>query len=409
MPSSPGYPDWCEHCGWNLEEPPRLSFHEGRFAHFSNALGRRSGERLARELLDAPELRRQWSTGRVLAYAIAVGVLVLDLALVAGGVAAIVTEFPDVVSIVFGVAMIAVGVVMRPRVWRLDRGVVLEPEHAPALHELVRRIAEAEHVAAPDGIVVVAEWNAAWAVVGLRRRRVLMIGLPLFASLDPQQRVALIAHEAGHERVGRATLDFVLWSSVSALDRVSDVLRPPREGAPVEAGIAPVEWLARGLAAIVALPVDGVLWLQARLLLRDEQRSEYLADAHAASVAGAAAVIGVHERLLQHSTFELAVQRAATDGGGDDVIARVREALRAVPERERERHRRVARLQHTRLTDTHPPTGTRIAVLQQREPTTAAVTLDTATSRRIDAELEPLEAELGRALVDRYRSSSYYR
>jgi hypothetical protein len=44
-------------------------------------------------------------------------------------------------------------------------------------------------------------------------------------------------------------------------------------------------------------------------------------------------------------------------------------------------------------------------MLQQRGPTTAAVTLDVATSARIDAELEPLEAELGRALVDRYRSS----
>ena len=157
----------------------------------------------------------------------------------------------------------------------------------------------------------------------------------------------------------------------------------------------------------MALPVDAVLWLQARLLLRDVQRSEYLADAHAASVAGAAAVIDVHERLLQHPTFDLAVQRAATDGSGHDVIARVRETMRTVPERERERHRRVARLQHTRLTDTHPPTGTRIALLQQRGPAPAAVTLDAWTSTRIDAELEPLEVELGQALVDRYRSVLY--
>ncbi len=405
MPSISGYPDWCERCGWNLEEPPRLSFHEGRFAHFADALGRRSGERLARESRSAPGLRRPWSAARALAYAIAFGVLVLDLALVAGGVAAIVTEFPDVVSIVFGVAMISVGVVMRPRVWQLDRGVVLEPAHAPVLHELVRRIAETVHVPAPDGIVVTADWNAAWAVVGVRRRRVLMIGLPLFACLEPQQRVALIAHEAGHERIGRATLDFVLWSSVSALDRVSDVLRPPREPAPMEAGLAPVEWLARGLAAIVALPVDAVLWLQARLLLRDMQRSEYLADAHAASVAGAAAVIDVHERLLQHPTFDLAVQRAAIDGSGHDVIARVRETMRTVPERERERHRRVARLQHTRLTDTHPPTGTRIELLQQRGPAPAAVTLDAcdlhAHRRRARAARGRAGPGAGRSLSER--------
>lgn len=400
MPSSPGYVEWCERCDWNVEAPPRLTLARGRFAHIVDRLGRRSGERLARELAGGVEARRRWSAARALAYAIAVAVLVLDAALVAGGLALLVADFPNLVSMLLGATVLSVGVVMRPRVWDRDDAPVLDPEQAPALHELVRRIAEAGNVAAPDGIVVDAGWNAAWAVVGPRRRRRLVLGLPLLACLEPQERVALIAHELGHERVARAR-DVVLWPAVAALDRLAELLQPPDEDA-----VGGVAFLGRPVAAVFLAPVDAVLGLQARLLLRDLQRSEYLADAHAADVAGAAAVIGLHERVLLHQTFELAVQRAATEGREDDVIARIREATRDVPERERER-RRVARLEHTQLTDTHPPTGMRIAALETRKSTAATVVLDGWTSDRIDAELEPLEREIARALIDRYRGSLY--
>ena len=54
---------------------------------------------------------------------------------------------------------------------------------------------------------------------------------------------------------------------------------------------------------------------------------------------------------------------ARSAGRASDVLADVREAVRLGARRERERRHRVARLEHTRLTDTHPPTGMRIALL----------------------------------------------
>src|SRR5215218_2774646 len=81
VPSTPGYLDWCERCGWNLEPPPGLHARGGGFAAIAGALGRRSGEHLARRLGGAPELGPRWSAARVLAYLIAVIVLLLNFAL----------------------------------------------------------------------------------------------------------------------------------------------------------------------------------------------------------------------------------------------------------------------------------------------------------------------------------------
>ena len=53
IPVTTGYPDWCDRCGWNLRPPPVRETATGRFARLVERAGRRSGERMARELLDA--------------------------------------------------------------------------------------------------------------------------------------------------------------------------------------------------------------------------------------------------------------------------------------------------------------------------------------------------------------------
>jgi Zn-dependent protease with chaperone function len=404
VPVVAGYPNWCDECGWNLEQPPVPWRSEGRFSRLAARLGRTSGERMASGFLAAEELRPGWTAAKVVAYVVAAGVHVFTLALFAGGIAAIVVEFPDPFSILFGIAMVCAAGFMRPRVPRMPEGEVLDPAATPAVHALAGAVAAALDRPAPAAIVADTRWNASWAVVGWRRRRVLVLGLPVLAALGPQERVAMIAHEVGHDRNGDATRGLFVGSAVVGLDTLSDVLRPAeRPGGFEQLGAA--EWLAGALAWLLTRPIDAVLWLEARLLLRDMQRAEYLADAAAARVAGSAAAIALHERLLLHPTFQHAVQQAALADDARGTLDRVRAALGAVPVRERERRRRIARLEQARLEATHPPTGMRIAVLEEREPHPPAVRLSPFDSERIDAELAPLEAAAGRALIDRYRAS----
>ena len=162
---------------------------------------------------------------------------------------------------------------------------------------------------------------------------------------------------------------------------------------------------------MISRPAWWVLLLEVHFVLRDTQRAEYFADILAADVAGSNAVIALQERLLMHSNFRSVIQRAALGRSEDHagLLDRALEHLDAVPERERERRRKVARLETARLDDTHPPTGSRISLLERRGANAAKVTLGTDDSSAIDRELTKRRSAVEHQLVDEHRDSLYYR
>ena len=107
---------------------------------------------------------------------------------------------------------------------------------------------------------------------------------------------------------------------------------------------------------LLGLLPRALLALQLKLASHDAHREEYLADALAARVAGTAAVVELHERLLFESVLELAIQRAARadQAAGEDVFELLRDGIEAIPDREVERRRRVARFEGPMLEDPHP-------------------------------------------------------
>src|SRR3954454_9303559 len=160
VPVVVGYPNWCGDCGWNLSAPPARRGANGRFDRLADRLGRRSGERLARELRTADELRPRLTAAKALAYALAAGVHLFTLALAGLGVAAIIVEAPNPVSILIGLAMVSTAALMRPRVPRMPEGTVLDHAEAPALHELAGAVASVLERRPPDAIVADTRWNA---------------------------------------------------------------------------------------------------------------------------------------------------------------------------------------------------------------------------------------------------------
>jgi Zn-dependent protease with chaperone function len=291
----------------------------------------------------------------------------------------------------------------------VDDAHAVPPETAPELHALAADVARALGTRPPDVLAITPEFNAHWRVGGLRRRRTLAVGAPLLAVLDGPERVALIAHEAGHERNGDARRGLLVGGAVDALAALHDALVPEPDPRRIDHDVLDVAApLARLLQRVVALPVLWVLTVEAHLLLRDSRRAEFLADGRAAEVAGTAAVVALHERLLLRSTYKLAVQRAIQGGGGDaGFLAALRQAFDAVPAREHARRRAVARLEAVRLVDTHPPTGMRIALLEDRAPRPGGVRMDRLRAERLDAELAALAPTLEAAVLDRERGLLY--
>jgi Zn-dependent protease with chaperone function len=238
----------------------------------------------------------------------------------------------------------------------------------------------------------------------LRRRRLLGLGLPLLVALEPPDRVALIAHELAHQRNGDPARFFVIHSSVVGLATLYWALRPSyfeNRG-----DLVVVQDIATGMVRALSWPVGLVLRAQIVLMLRHSQRAEYLADHLAAEVAGSDAVVSLHEKLLLGGVLDGVLQRQALDHRSDGaaVIGVLRDAVRAVPDRERERRRRAARLEDAHLLTTHPPTGRRIEFLRRRPALAPRLVLDAQRAAQIEAELARRESALGRRLVDKWRS-----
>ena len=90
-----------------------------------------------------------------------------------------------------------------------------------------------------------------------------------------------------------------------------------------------------------------------------------------------------------------------------DFIADFQRRVAAVPDRERERMRRLTRLEGARLDASHPPTVNRIAVLQQHAAPVQLVTLTHSMSERIDAELSSLRDDVQNRLADEAADALY--
>jgi Zn-dependent protease with chaperone function len=367
------------------------------------------GERLVERLLAADRLEPRLTPARVGAYAVATFVHLLALALAVVGIGLIVLAFPNAFAIVTGLIAVGIAFLMRPRLGKPPEEDVLERPQAPTSYALADDVARSLAVAPMDAIVTTPEFNASWAVLGARRQRVLTIGLPLFAILEPQERVALIAHELAHARNGDATRGLVVGSAVRSLAEFYWVIGPEDFGGAREWGeLAILERVVNLLLWLLSRPVLALLLLQLHLVLRDSQRAEFLADALAAKVAGTRATISLHEKLFLESTVWDAMRQAAHVRDGEALLfARIRSLARDVPERERERRRRTARLEDARLDATHPPTAHRIRLLEARPQSEPDVTLDGDTSAHIDAELAAREMEAESTLVDTYRESLY--
>jgi Zn-dependent protease with chaperone function len=243
----------------------------------------------------------------------------------------------------------------------------------------------------------------------------LKLGLPLLAALEPQERVALIGHELGHARNGDSSRGLFVGSAIRGLASWYTVLAP--HGTTGMAGsvqrdsdLRLAEHVANVFLWVLSRPPLLLFHVEVGLLLHDSRRAEFLADAIGARVSGSDAAIALHEKLLLSSSFEQVVRQCAHPSATDvDVFDAAKSFLDTVPRRERERRRRVAMLEASTLGSTHPPTGQRIRLLEQRPVRSAQVTLTAGESEQIDRELGRLRKPLQRRLIENQRSRLYQR
>jgi Zn-dependent protease with chaperone function len=398
------FPTWCDRCEWGLVETAEPA--PGFFARRFESRSARMVEAMYEDVVRSPARRTGWNAARIASYALALVVHAGTLSLVLLALW-LVFAVPNVLTVALAAVALLMAFAVRPRFGGLRRapGARYRAD-APALFALLDRIAaevgaKPVHAVIPDGT-----FNAGYAAVGVRRRRVLLLGLPLWEALSPMQKVAVLGHEFGHGVNGDSRHGLVVGTSLTTLERLRELFHPgPRDPRTIYI----IHVLLRLVLTSLYGVLSAVLIVQSLLSLRANQRAEYYADALAARLAGPADVAGAFDvQTTTRDTYRFTVQRLTVGARTTDFWNEWHRALAALPESERERRRRVAARRKLRVDSSHPPTHLRIAVMQTLPAAEPALILTPAEEARIRAELDPDYTRIARRLRETATDRVYY-
>ncbi|GGQ65364.1 M48 family metallopeptidase [Couchioplanes azureus] len=385
-----GAEPWCPRCEWGLAafEPDRRHPEIGwRWAdRATHRIAWRLNESQFRALAHGPLAPRTFTMARAAIMALAVVMLLCVAAAAAAGIWLITYDFPRL-TILPGVALLGLAVALRPRFPGPGEAQVLSPEEAPELFALIERVAAATGAPVPHIVGVDSSINAYATAVGIRRRRVLVLGVPLWAALDPQERVALLGHELGHFVNGDVRRLPLQTMALTTLGELASLTRPylPRGSGLYDLIVGAAQWvLFRVVRALHLLVVS--------LSQRDSQRAEYLADALAARAAGTPAAVRMMDMFLVTDALETVICREARARRAGAAWREAADTVRRNLAGSLPLLRQLSRREEASLFASHPPTGLRAAMLQCRPHLPAEVTLTESQSARIDEEIAgPME------------------
>jgi Zn-dependent protease with chaperone function len=366
------------------------------------SIANRAGDSLYRQLLASPIVRPRFTISRLAAYAISLPVYAISIAIFLFGLW-LIAFGGNLVLRLIGVGVTALAVVSRPRFVKRSEPPLSRTE-APELYGLVDELAGTLHAPRIDSIWITPEWNAGTGRFGLRQRTGLALGLPLWASLGDDERVALLSHEVAHGVNGDTARSTVVGNALDTLARWSYVLEPED----LTGG-------DRGLVGILSIPLNVLVLILARivfgvaialalLLYRDGQRAEFYADSLAASVAGSDTVIGMLARLSHEAAYRRAIGSVVTGDRWHAFFEELARQIRVTPATELQRLALgEAKVGHA-IDATHPPTYQRVAILRSHPRQPTGMKLQADRSARIDAEMAPNRERVSRELADAYLS-----
>ncbi len=336
-----------------------------------------------------------------LAYGIAGFVLVSPFLLIAAGVWVFMLDFPNILFIILGVVICMTGWALVPRRMR-NQEKIYRRDELPALFGFFDAMSDALGAARIDGIHITDELNGyLWETgLGRKRKRIIGIGMLLWDSATPDERIAFAAHELSHQMNDDPARRRLISMALYTLEQW-DLLLSPSRLIDFEDDIAAGETLAEILLMVPRFGVELIWVTMERLSFVEHQRAEYLADACGAGVSGAVPAIGLLEKLSLSSMLdkEMAGIHPSGKQSGTEVMMQLARAISHVSEEERDRVLEAMRQQESAVDSTHPPTAFRIAFLTLLGKRVATVAPDQVGFDRIETEIAPLRNAMGDALL----------
>ena len=192
--------EWCQACGWHADPEaaacPRRSGSDG-------GLGARRDDRAVREVfkacVSAPDLRTLRDRSKTVAVLSAIVVHLATVAVLGFAIYVATTSVLLPIKVLAVATLVGTAVLVRPRLGKAPKGIPVTREQAPTLWSCVEELCRTIGARPPDFILIDDSFNAGYGSFGLRRRRYLRIGYPLWNILTHQERVVLLSHEMAHD------------------------------------------------------------------------------------------------------------------------------------------------------------------------------------------------------------------
>jgi heat shock protein HtpX len=395
---------WCEACEYNVN-PAHKEKYVRKLDLIYEKLGRKFGEAMLQQVCERQSLRPGFRFPRLIVYLLATFVHTVSLFFLLGSIYFLTKWQDHWLFALLGLFLIGVAWVTRPRLGKLDKSekIVSREEH-PELYKVMDNLCGAAGVRPVDGIVIDHLFNASVRTVGLRGKRILTLGLPLFTILPKDERLALLGHEIGHFANGDAARSVYVGGAIDTLAMWHDLLDVQHVDE-IEGVFGIVSgFFMKG----VALIPYGLYLLIIHLLWQDKQRAEYYADLVGAELSGTKASITLMEKILFDQTFYHVVQKSAVTKNRSSLLFNLREKVAELPSKEIRRLKRVSQLELSQLNLTHPPNAYRIKFLEKQPFYTSRVNITDEQNRKIDRELAKHEERVEDTLVGQYMDLLYY-
>ncbi len=399
VPDNPGHVPWCE-CGWNLGRQgcaATTSLLERLYLEMSQ----KRGAALFESTKAADAAPRRIDPARLVLGALSIAVLVSMPLLALLAVWVVAATWFNVLAFLTALFVLFCVWVFWPRPYRVPAEQVLDPESHPELMRLIGDVADRVGSPRPDLVAVNSEYDAHVARAGFRARRVLSLGLPLLATLDEREWVAVLGHELAHLAHGDERWGSLAGAGIQTVAGWCEVLTPQSFYEGGEADAASISAFALQLISFVP---RSLLLLMVHLAWADSQRAEYTADRVAASVSGTEATTGLLVKGLSTYNPLQAAQIVVQGRTPRGILQELAHYARTLPAREHERLRRIADMEHPTLNATHPPEGLRIRMLQETTPLRGARLLDESRRAAIERELAPAAARVEAELAESYNN-----
>ncbi|SFT14218.1 Zn-dependent protease with chaperone function [Paenibacillus sp. BC26] len=407
----PNFMSWCE-CGWNLK-PHRQEHAPSIFASFYERLGQRVGKQLLSDMEVLEHLMPKPTKTKLFTLVMATVIHAISLAMVLLCLFAlsIYREYP--VLAILAVPMLILLWTQRPRIPKLSKDEkrdIVPREPFPTLYAFADQIAEYLHMPHFEGILIDEEFNASYRQAGLKQKRYLTLGLPLFSILSPAEKAALIGHEVGHGINGDSTRNLYTYTAIITLENWFRLLASRGDDEVLVEGnlFGLVSNVVGMLMRMVSFIPQLLIKLFIHSIYYESQKAEYMADYLGAKVGGTEGAIGLSRKMFCETTFTLSRQRFVLRGAKGNYFDELKAAAASIPSREFERIRRVEMMEGSTLDRTHPPTAYRIRTLQHHaQLAPGAIQLTGEQLKQLDRELSVIEAKMQERLVVQFRENQY--